>query len=150
MNKIRIFFLLLIPILGHSQEPPAGTNQITISGVNFIQVVDSIQSEGYEIKWLDDNYKTVRTTFREAPDPRGRRSSYVYVSLRLKVKDSTAFLTAKWYNAVFLNAHDAYEPIDSELQNVEWAFGDALQLAFRQMEAFAKSFGKPLSYSKAN
>jgi hypothetical protein len=149
MNKQWIFFFLAIPIIGFTQDPPQGTNQINVRGIAFSRVVDTLQARGYEIKWIDNNHKTVRTTFKEAPDPNGRRSSFVYVSLRIRVKDSTALISAKWYNAVYLNSRDDTEPVDSELLMVEWAPGDALQLAFKQMDSFAKLFDKEISYTKA-
>jgi hypothetical protein len=63
------------------------------------------------------------------------------------VKGSTAQVTAKWYNAVFKATHVRTEPLDSELLTVKWSSGDALQLAFKQMDNFAKSFGKDVSYN---
>ena len=79
MKKLWIFIFSLIPAIGFSQNPPDGTNQISIPGVSFIQVEDSLMDRGYELKWIDNNYKTIRTTFKEAPNPSGRGSSYVYV-----------------------------------------------------------------------
>jgi hypothetical protein len=146
MKKLWTLFLFAIPAFGFCQAPE-GTNQISVVGLTFSQVVDTLVDRGYELRWTDNNYKSVRTGFKEAPNPSGRGPSYVYVSIRVHVKGSTALITAKWYNAVFKATHVRTEPLDSELMPVTWSSGDAVQLAFKQIDNFAKSFGKDVSYS---
>lgn len=129
--KIAIIFpLLAIFLNSHGQQPAKHDNTIEVSGVSFPQVVNALLDAKFDIGKKDDVYFTVKTEFTK------ETSSFVHISLAIRVKDSVAYISGIFYNQIFgfSTSPIEYTPLGKKI--------------FLRMDNFAKSLNGQVTYTK--
>lgn len=121
--------LLMISAIAFSQQKK--DNTITVKGVGFMQVCNSLLDAGYVIDKKDNDLQTAETKFKDGTG----KAKLCKIRLQVRVKDSTAIITGHYYNVLF--------------NNLEYiVYNKESGPCFEEMNQFALSFGKPLIYSK--
>ena len=83
-------FALAIFFHGYSQNILPDANTIIVKNVGFNQVCNALLDSGYKIEKKDADLQTVRTEAKQYP--KYWNATY---TVDIRVKDSTAFITAK-------------------------------------------------------
>lgn len=120
---------LLIPVLSLAQSK--GVNTITVKGVGFMQVCNALLDAGYMIDKKDNDLQTAETKFKDGTG----KAKLCKLRLLVRVKDSTAIISGHYYNVLF--------------NNLEYiVYNKESGPCFEEMNRFAISFGKEISYYK--
>ena len=141
--KYKILILILSPLLMQAQEKK--DNLIKVKGVSFSVVVNKLLDEGWNIMKIDSNYQTVTTDFRDGRD----KTKWMKLRYYVRVKDSTAFISGNWVNAMLLGQQffGSEFNMENSTQSIEFTFGNPKN-CFIEMQRFALSFNKPIEYSR--
>jgi len=146
MKKI-ILIAFLIPASLFAQTK--GDNTIIIKKISFADVVNGLLDNGYTIQKLDSNYKTVTTDFINCPMDNGKPSTF-NISIYVRVKDSTAFISSKWFSNIGLSRglfQSSREPGPMDIYPIVYTWG-ANKHGFMHMNKFAQSLKQPVLYAK--
>lgn len=131
---MKFFLLLLLPAMALCQ--PKGSKKIIITGVSFNQVVNAILDSGFQIKDIDKDFLTMTTK------PFGDWNQILY----LRVKDSVATLTGEMIAGFKLDVEQHWDP---PYQGHNWfTHNRGMVETWNMMDGIAKSFKKPITYSK--
>lgn len=141
-NYMRYLTLAFLLMAGSVAAQTKGDDQIQVKGVSFHQVVSGLLDAGYQVQSLDSNYQTVTTEFRNVPLKSGRKST-VFASFYIRVKDSTAFITGKWYSDLFSGRN----PSNAEKNDVKLTSG-ASKFIFESMDKFAQGLDGEIKYGE--
>lgn len=106
-------------------------NTITVKGIGFMQVCNALLDSGYMINKKDNDLQTAETKFKDGTG----KAKLCKLRLNIRVKDSTAIISGHYYNVLFNN-----------LEYIEYTKDS--RPCFDEMNQFALSFGKEISYSK--
>lgn len=127
--------LLICPILISAQ--PKKTNTIEVENVAFDSAVVHLLDMGFSIDKKDEKYGTIQTEFKEV-------TPIVMMSMSVRIKDSNAVITGRWWSKMFTNAQ--FGPGTMEIYTVEKGTAPVRKLTFNLMDQYAKSLGKVISY----
>ena len=137
--KLTLLFLLLSFI---SSAQPKKANTIIVKGVQFKEVANALLDAGYEIAKSDSSLGTIKTEYKLGTG----ELKYVKVSIFVRIKDSVATITGKWYNTIVMNAFASkFTTEDNESLIVQNTNG-GYKLCFQEMNKLALSFNKPVEY----
>ena len=126
--------LLFLPILSLSQ--PKGTKKIIVTGITFTKAVNVILDSGFQIKDIDKDFQTLTTK------PLGNWNEVIY----LRVKDSVATFTGEMFAGLKFAIEQHWDP---PYTGHNWfTHNRAMVETWQMMDGIAKSFGKPIIYSK--
>lgn len=139
---MKYIFTLIVIIPLFSQAQPKKTNTITVTGVTFNETVNKLLDAGFIIEKSDSTFKTIKTEYKTGAGS----NKWMKLSLNIRVKDSIAYITGKWYNTLMLNAFDKFTTIDNEAMAIANTYGNP-KACFKEMDVFALSFKKPVEYS---
>lgn len=139
-----LFTLLILPALVLGQKPPKKTNTIEVQGVTFRQMAASLMDAGYYIEKADSNFQTIRTEFKTGTG----KNKNMKMRLMVRIKDSTAIITGDWYNTMFVGSKIL--GVENSVENSTFRIENASvnpKNCFNEMNAFALSLNKPVTYS---
>lgn len=142
--KITFTCLLLVcAVISFSQQK--GDNTIVVKNVGFIQVCNALMDAGYVIEKKDNDLQTVKTEFKEGSG----KNKWMKLLLTIRMKDSAAIITGQWYNTMFPGNKVIGKEfnIENSTEKIEYTFGNPKN-CFKEVNQFALSFGKDVSYSK--
>lgn len=114
-----------------------GDNTIIVGGVDFATVCSALLDAGFAIEKKDSDLQTAKTELKAGSG----KNKWMKLLFNARVKDSTLYLTGQWYNTL------SGGPVESEVQPIANTFGNP-KSCFKEMNAFALSFGKPITYKK--
>lgn len=96
-----------------------------------MQVCNALLDAGYTVEKKDNELQTAKTGFKDGTG----KAKLCKLRLLVRVKDSTATITGHYYNVL--------------LNNLEYiVYNKESGPCFDEMNSFALSFGKEVSYSK--
>lgn len=135
---------MLLPCALFNQDIPKGTNTIKVNGVTFRQVADGLLDAGYSFEKIDSNFQTIKTEFRQS-----KSVSTMQIALYARVKDSSLIITGKGFMPGLEGGYLLGKQLTKEdaTMDIKYTSGNYKKL-FNEMNAFAKSFNKPVEYLK--
>lgn len=116
-------------LITYAQDIPQKTNAVKVVGVSFEQVVNSMLDSGYIMKSIDKDFKTLKTEPRDAC-----KTCAPKVVFDVRVKDSIAYFTGKWYNG------------GMEFDIEYFKRSPAHKVTFNAMLVAASALAKPVEY----
>ncbi len=146
---MKLFYIfLLCPFFLRSQEIPKKSNTITVTGVSFKQCVTGLLDAGFMIDKIDSNYMTVRTTFIPAKLKNGKDSE-CEMSIDVRVKDSVATITGRWFNKMFIGLFTGggNTPGPNDIYKTGY-YSVVPKMAFSQMVEYAQALKGNIAYSQ--
>jgi hypothetical protein len=118
-----------------SQNIPFLTNAIKVNPTTFENVVKALNKIGYKISIEDKQKEVVTTEFKDYP------GSICHISINVVVKDSSAFITGKWWSEIA-------PPEGSNNIMIICHVDSQLDFLFQELDKYAKTLrGKRISYS---
>lgn len=141
--KRMLLLLLLLPLLGISQEIPPNANTIIVKGITFKQACMSLLDSGYVIDKKDNDLETVSTKPRQYP--KLWNAEYL---INIRFKDSVAYFTGSFSappgGGLFFN-----EPVYNHCKKNGQPYPKSMiRYPFILITNFAKCFEKPIEYLK--
>lgn len=139
----RLLLILLLPVAAFSQDPAKGDNIILVKNVNFSKASSVLLDAGYTFKTKDTADQILLTELMPYP---GGGLNYC---IRLRVKDSTAYLSGQWKMNFQVRAgmfaSDPNELMESCYRG--WRTG-GYRMAFSKLQEVALKLGGTVSYAK--
>jgi hypothetical protein len=139
MRFLYIFLLISLFSQGQSKKD----NAIKIPGVTFKQAASALLDYGYIIEKSDSSLGTIKTEYKTGKG----ENKWMKLCLFVRIKDSFAIVTGKWYNTLTVNLVDRFSTVENESAAIEYTWGNPKRL-FGEMKEFALSFGRPVEYLK--
>lgn len=145
MKIIYLFILVFTLISINSYSQQKGDNTIVVKNVGFVEMCNALLDAGYVIEKKDVDLQTVKTEFKEGAG----KNKWMKLLLIARIKDSTAIITGHWYNSMFPGNKVLGKEfnIENSTDKIEYTIGNPKN-CFKEMNVFALSFGKEVSYSK--
>jgi hypothetical protein len=144
--KITILLLCMLPAFAFAQ--PKGANAITVHGVSFSQVDDTLNARGFQIDKLDTAGLTTKSKqyYSEEGDS---KSNHANIVITVQVKGSDAIFTALYTYEEQTKVFGAHSQVGKPtvVENI-YSKGSYMRRAFDYMDGIAKSFGGAVSYSR--
>lgn len=136
MKKMLPFlFVSLLSTTAFSQAPK-GANLILVSGVGYDQVLNALLDKGYFIRKKDTELFTAST------EPRRLKNGSNYV-IRVRIKDSTAYLSGEVFTEYVHFADEKYVPAVNKGLG-----GNPEKETFKKVNEFAVSLRGTVDYRK--
>jgi hypothetical protein len=137
--KIKIVLALLMILFSfcdlYSQNIPFLTNAIEVSPASFENVVRGFNKLGYKIALADKQKQVVKTEFKVYP------GTICHISINVVVKDSSAFITGKWWSEIA-------PPEGSNNIMIVCHADSQIDSLFQELRKYAKTLkGSRMSYS---
>jgi hypothetical protein len=132
--------------VAYSQSIPKDANTIIVRGVTFKEVVNRLLDSNYTIDKIDSNYQTIQTAYRLTG------KGVVKMSLRIRAKDSTAFIAGTFRygeKSDYMEGSIGWLAAggDNPIANIkQWQHKPNNPFAI--MNGLALSFNKPVEYLK--
>lgn len=142
MKKI-LLLLLILPVIGLSQNILKDANTIVVKGITFIDVCNKLLDDGYSIDKKDNDLKTVKTEKKEYP--KYWNATYI---VNIRVKDSSAYISGT-YTAPPNGGLFKDEPVTNLCNKRGETYQKSMEgYIFLLLNEFALSFKKEVSYLK--
>ena len=136
MKKMLPFFFVSLLTSTAFSQAPKGTNLILVKAVGYDQVLTALLDKGYFIRKKDAELFTAST------EPRRLKNGSTYV-IRVRVKDSTAYLSGEVFTEYVHFADEKYVPSVNKGMG-----GNPEKESFKRVNEFAESLGGPIDYRK--
>ena len=136
MKKMLPFFFVSLLTSTAFSQAPKGTNLILVKAVGYDQVLTALLDKGYFIRKKDAELFTAST------EPRRLKNGSAYV-IRVRVKDSTAYLSGEVFTEYVHFADDKYVPAVNKGLG-----GNPEKESFKRVNEFAESLGGTIDYRK--
>lgn len=133
--KTLLFLLIPMAVFG---QPPVKSNAIKVSGVGFMEACNKLLDLGYGIEKKDNELQTASTEWKEY-----KTAWNAEYTIRIRVTDSvltiTGFVTAPPKTGELIKDNRlSHEKPKKHMYTVGFAY----------LDAYAKSFSKPVEYLK--
>lgn len=138
---ICIIALALLIICLKSCAQPKGTNEITIHGVTFEQVVTALLDSGFKIEAIDKDFKIATTK------PFGQFN----IVISIRAKDSSVIIDGIWSNGshiTFQIAQTKKEFVEPKKKTFVIFSSEATVQSFAYMRTFCLAFNTQVEYKE--
>lgn len=143
MRLLITFTIILLRLSVYSQDVPKNADVITVNGITFEKVVNSLLDSGFVIEKMDKEFHTVKTEYRKLC-----KDCIPEILFNVRVKDSTAIITGKWRSTgnIFGGLESKKDLDNAYVFDIKNEKMKVPRLAFQAMKTFAVSLNGEISY----
>lgn len=134
-----VYTLIILIHTTYCFAQPKNVTSIIIPDVTFKQAVNTLLDAGFSVERSDSIFQTVKTEYRYGTG----KNKWMKFCLLVRIKDSTAIITGKWYNTMI--GELSKRSVDEQAEIIKNSWG-AEKNCFIEMNVFALSFKKPVEY----